>query len=150
MTTFSSQCLTESFTVESWKFNRTIMIAFQGLRRKNKMPKPSRQRRQGKRDLKKNNSGVFLTFYGRCDLALRFAILTRNRKGYIRELPFSVKPQAWPVYDASILFLLVTTGEKCTKCEMYTQKHWWWFPLFKGACSFCFFPLPPFQFKPFV
>ena len=38
------------------------MIAFQGLRRKNKMPKPSRQQRQGKRDLKKNNSGVFKLF----------------------------------------------------------------------------------------
>ena len=39
------------------------MIAFQGLRRKNKMPKTSRQQRQGKRDLKKkNNSGVFKLF----------------------------------------------------------------------------------------
>ena len=38
------------------------MIAFQGLRRKNKMPKPLRQQRQGKRDLKKKNSGVFKLF----------------------------------------------------------------------------------------
>ena len=29
------------------------MIAFQGLRRKSKMPKPLRQQRQGKRDLEK-------------------------------------------------------------------------------------------------
>lgn len=38
------------------------MIAFQGLRRKNKMPKPPRQHRQGKRDLEKTIGASFKLF----------------------------------------------------------------------------------------
>ena len=49
------------------------MIAFQGLRRKNKMPKPSRQPRQGKRDLKKTIR-VYLKFLQ----SLRFGFTIRH------------------------------------------------------------------------
>ena len=61
------------------------MIAFQGLRRKNKMPKPPRQQRKGK---KKFRCFLIFKFSTVATLASRFAASNRNRKGCIRVLSF--------------------------------------------------------------
>ena len=151
MTTFSSQCLTESFTVASWKFNRTIMIAFQGLRRKNKMSKPSRQQRQGKRDLKKNNSGVFKLF-------TVVAI-------WLYDLPFFYQKKKRLHSRASFF----REASSLTTLRRLNTFFYWWpqeknvlnvkcirrstdddFPCLRMLVCFAFFPLPPLQFKPFV